>query len=335
MRAVVLEQYGGPEVLVLRELPDPVPGPEEVLVDVVSSALNRADLLQREGHYPSPPTPGLGPDAPEIPGLELAGRVAAVGERVRRWRPGDAVMAVTGVAGFAERAVAHERVLMPVPATVPLADAAAIPEVWVTAWDALFVRGGLRPGGVALVHAGGSGVGTAAIQLCRATGAIAIVTCSAAKVARCLELGAARAVDYRSEDYVEAVREATAGRGADVVLDVVGGDYVQRNLDALALGGTLVQVGLMAGGRTTVDLGALLPKRATIVGTVLRSRPLEDKIAAAQGLEREVLPLFESGAYRPVVDRHYPLADVGAAQAYLAANESFGKVVIDVQAPSN
>jgi putative PIG3 family NAD(P)H quinone oxidoreductase len=331
MRAVVLEQYGGPEVLVLRELPDPVPGPEEVLVDVVSSALNRADLLQREGHYPSPPTPGMGPGAPEIPGLEFAGRVAAVGERVARWRPGDAVMAVTGVAGFAERAVAHERVLMPVPSTVPLADAAAIPEAWVTAWDALFVRGGLRPGAVALVHAGGSGVGTAAIQLCRATGAEVIVTCSASKVGRCLDLGATRAVDHRGEDFVAVAREATGGRGVDVVLDVVGGPYVQRNLEALAVRGTIVQVGLMQGGRAEVDFGVLLPKRATIVGTVLRSRPLEDKIAAAQGFVAEVLPLFESGACRTVVDRHYPLADVGAAQAYLAENDSFGKVVIDVR----
>ncbi|MPY93989.1 MAG: zinc-binding dehydrogenase [Acidimicrobiia bacterium] len=330
MRAVVLEQYGGPEVLTLRELPDPVPGPEEVLVDIVGSALNRADLMQREGHYPSPPTPGLGPDAPEVPGLEFAGRVAAVGQRVRAWKPGDEVMAVTGVAGFAERTVAHERMLMPVPSTVPVADAAAIPEVWITAWDALFVRGGLRAGGVALVHAGGSGVGTAAIQLCRAVGAAAIVTCSASKVARCEALGALAAVDYRRADFVAATKDLTGGRGADVVLDVVGGDYVERNLDALALRGTIVQVGLMAGGRTTVDLGALLPKRGTIVGTVLRSRPLEDKIAAARGFASEVLPLFESGACRPVVDRRYPLEEVGAAQAYLAANESFGKVLIDI-----
>jgi len=330
MRAVVLEQYGGPEVLTLRDLPDPVPGPEEVLVDVVASALNRADLLQREGHYPSPPTPGLGPGAPEIPGLEFAGRVAAVGERVRAWKPGDEVMAVTGVAGFAERTVAHERVLMAVPAAVPVADAAAIPEVWVTAWDALYVRGGLRPGGVALVHAGGSGVGTAAIQLCRAVGAAAIVTCSASKVERCEALGALKAVDYRSEDFVAVAKELTGNRGVDVVLDVVGGDYVARNLDVLALGGTLVQVGLMAGGRATLDLGALLPKRASIVGTVLRSRPLEDKAAAAQGFAREVLPLFESGACRPVIDSRYPLAEVGAAQERLAGNETFGKVVIDI-----
>lgn len=330
MRAVVLEQYGGPEVLTLRDVPDPVPGPEEVLVDVVGSALNRADLLQREGHYPSPPPPGMGPGAPEIPGLEFAGRVAAVGERVRMWRPGDEVMAVTGVAGFASRTVAHERVLLGLPSTVPVSDAAAIPEVWVTAWDALFVRGGLRPGGVALVHAGGSGVGTAAIQLCRAVGATVIVTCSASKVQRCEALGATRAVDYRSEDYVAVAKDLTGGRGADVVLDVVGGDYVQRNLDALALRGTLVQVGLMAGGRATVDLGALMPKRATIVGTVLRSRPLEDKIAAAQDFARQVLPLFESGACRPVIDSRYPLADVGAAQEHLAGNDTFGKVLIDI-----
>ncbi len=330
MRAVVLEQYGGPEVLLLKDVPDPVPGPEEVLVDVVSSALNRADLLQREGHYPSPPTPGLPPGAPEIPGLEFAGRVAAVGDRVRAWKVGDEVMAVTGVAGFAERTVAHERVLMAVPSTVPVADAAAIPEVWITAWDALFVRGGLTSGGTALVHAGGSGVGTAAIQLCRAVGAQVIVTCSANKVDRCLALGALAAVDYRSQDYVSVVKDVTGGRGVDVVLDVVGGDYVQRNLECLALKGALVQVGLMAGGKVSVDIGALLPKRASIVGTVLRSRPLEDKIAAAQGFARQVLPLFGFGVCVPIIDRRFPLAEIGAAQEHLAGNDTFGKVIIDV-----
>ena len=190
MRAVVLEQYGGPEVLVVRELPDPVPGPEEVVVDVVSSALNRADLAQRQGLYPSPPTPG-GLGAYEIPGLEFAGRVAALGERARSWkvgRPGDGGRPVS--AGFAERTVAHERMLLPVPSAVDPADAAAIPEAWITAWDALVAQGGLAAGGVALVHAGGSGVGTAAIQIARTIGARVVVTCSAGKVERCRELGA-------------------------------------------------------------------------------------------------------------------------------------------------
>jgi putative PIG3 family NAD(P)H quinone oxidoreductase len=329
MRAVVLEQYGGPEVLSVKEVRDPVPGPEEVLVDVVASALNRADLLQREGHYPSPPTPGGLGDL-EIPGLEFSGRVAAVGERVRQWQPGDGVMAVTGVGGFAERTVAHERMLMAVPGTVDLGDAAAIPEAWITAWDALVAQGGLTSGRVALVHAGGSGVGTAAIQIACAIGARVVVTCSAGKVDRCLALGADRAVDYRSDDFVEACRQATRGRGVDVVLDVVGGEYTERNLDALALQGRLVQVGTMGDTRADFPFGKLMSKRAQLIGTVLRSRPLEDKIGVAQRFAREVLPLFESGACRPVIDRRYPLEQVGEAQAYLAGNESFGKVVIAI-----
>lgn len=331
MRAVVLEQYGGPEVLEVKDVPDPVPGPEEVLVDVVASALNRADLLQRQGLYPSPPTPG-GLAGIEIPGLEFAGRVAAVGERVRLWAPGDAVMAVTGVACFAERTVAHERQLLAVPGGVPLADAAAIPEVWITAWDALVGQGGLTSGRTALVHAGGSGVGTAAIQLCRAMGARVVVTCSAGKVDRCLALGAERAVDHRRGDFVEACREVTGGRGVDVVLDVVGGEYVERNLDALALQGSIVQVGTMGDGQANFPFGKLMTKRARLIGTVLRSRPLEDKIAVTQRFGREVLPLFDSGTCRPVIDQRFPLDRIGEAQAYLAGNESFGKIVIEVAA---
>lgn len=332
MRAVILESYGGPEVNVVREVADPTPGPEEVLVEIRASALNRADLLQRAGLYPSPPLPGY-PDgaAPgEVPGLEFAGTVRAIGARVTMWKPGDKVMAVTGVGGFASRTVAHERVLLPVPSSVDLADAAAIPEVWITAWDALWRQCGLRPGETALVHAGGSGVGTAAIQLCRAIGARVIVTCSASKTERCEALGAARAVDYRREDFVAAARDATGGAGVDVILDVVGGDYLDRNLDALALKGRLIQVGVMNPAPATVALGKLLPKRATVIGTVLRSRPLEEKIAVARQFSREVLPGFDDGRFAPVIDRRYPLDQVGAAQDYLAANDSFGKILIDL-----
>jgi NADPH:quinone reductase len=324
VRAVVLRSYGGPEVLTVEEIPDPVPGPEEVVVGVVATALNRADLLQRQGRYPGPPM------AHEVPGLEHAGRVLAVGERVVRWRPGDAVMGIVGGGAYAEQLAVHERQVMPVPPSVPLADAAAIPEVFVTAWDALVLQGGLTAGRWALVHAGASGVGTAAIQIAKALGAFVAVTCSGAKVAACRDLGADVVVDYGTQDFVAEILAATGGRGADVILDVIGGDYVGRNLDAVAVQGRIVQVGVMGAPTASIDVFKLLPKRVHWIGTVLRARPLEEKIAVTQRFEREVLPLFGTGALRPVLDRRYPLHEVGAAHAYLATNASVGKVLLDV-----
>lgn len=326
MRAVVIETYGEPDVLTVAEVPDPEPGPEEVLVAVRATALNRADLLQRRGLYPEPGPPR----AHEVPGMELAGRVAALGERVTEWRVGDEVMGIVSGGAYAELIAVHERQLLPVPPEVGLADAAAIPEVWITAWDALVLQGGLTAGRTALVHAGASGVGTAAIQLCRALGAQVVTTTSSAKVERCRELGADVVVDYTSEDFVDAVWEATGGAGADVVLDVVGGDYLVRNVKALRTGGTIVQVGVMGGGRTSIDLGALLPKRARLVGTVLRARPLEEKIAVTQRFGREVLPLFARGALSPVVDSRYPLASIAEAHRHMEANLNVGKVLVDV-----
>jgi putative PIG3 family NAD(P)H quinone oxidoreductase len=325
VKAIVLEEYGGPEVLRLGEAPDPEPGPDEVLVDVRATAVNRADLLQRQGLYPGPP------GAVEIPGLDFAGRVAAVGPRVTRWSVGDEVMGIVGGGAYAERLVIHERAALPVPAGVGLADAAAIPEVFLTAWDALVVQGGLTPGRVALVHAGASGVGTAAIQLAVALRARVVVTCSAGKREACRALGAERAVDYASEDFVDATKEVTGGAGVDVVLDVVGGDYLARNVEALRPGGRIVQVGVMGGLTATFPLGALLPKRASIVGTVLRGRPLEEKIALTQRFEREVLPLFEAGLLRPVIDERLPLADAAEAHRRLEANATAGKVLLEVQ----
>lgn len=324
MRAVVLESHGGPEVLTIREVPDPVPGPEEVVVAVSATALNRADILQRMGFYPGPPA-----DL-EIPGLEFAGRVVAVGDRVASTAIGDEVMGIVGGGAYAEQLVVHERQLLAVPGAVALRDAAAIPEVWITAWDALVLQGGLTSGRWALVHAGASGVGTAAIQICRAIGARVIVTASAGKVARCLELGASRAVDYRSEDFAVAVRDETAGRGVDVVLDVIGGEYLERNIDSLRVGGRVVQVGVMGSGTVTFPLGKLLPKRASLVGTVLRARPLEEKIAVTRRFAAEVLPLFADGTVSPVIDRRYPLADIAEAHTYLESNASVGKVLIDI-----
>jgi putative PIG3 family NAD(P)H quinone oxidoreductase len=325
VRAVVLVEHGGPEVLRVTEVPDPVPGPDEVLVDVAASALNRADLLQRMGMYPDP-----FPSAHEIPGLEFAGTVAVVGERVRSWKPGDRVMGIVSGGGQAEKIAVHERQVMRVPDGMSLLDAAAIPEVFLTAWDALVVQGGLTSGRWALVHAGASGVGTAAIQICRMIGARVAVTCSTGKVAACRDLGAEVVVDYTKDDFVEVVREATAGRGVDTVLDVIGGEYVDRNIAALAVKGRIIQVGTMAAKPLPFNVGSLLPKRATITGTVLRPRPLEEKIALTQQFAAEVLPHFATGVLRPIVDSVVAMSEIADGHRRMADNANTGKIVVDV-----
>ena len=326
MRAVVLTEYGDADVLRVAEVPEPEIGPEEVIVEVVATALNRADLLQRRGWYPEP-----GPKRPhEIPGMELAGRVLRTGSLVARWKVGDEVMAIVGGGAYAEQVAVHERQLMRVPSGVAVADAAAIPEVGITAHDALVVQGGLAAGGWALVHAGASGVGSMAVQIVAAMGARSVATTSAGKVAAVEGLGADVVVDYGASDFVDAVAEATGGEGVDVVLDVVGGDYLMRNVRSLRTGGTIVQVGVMGGGATTIELGALLPKRAHLVGTVLRARPLEEKAQASLRFEREVVPAIEAGAVRPVIDRRFPLDAIADAHRYLETNANIGKVVIDL-----
>ncbi|HOT81363.1 MAG TPA: NAD(P)H-quinone oxidoreductase [Microthrixaceae bacterium] len=330
MRAVVLDTYGGTDVLGLRDIPSPVLGPDEVLVDVVATALNRADLLQRQGLYPGPSVLDANGNAYEVPGMEFSGTVAAVGARVTGAKVGDPVMGIVGGGSYAEQLVTHERLLMPVPASVALADAAAIPEVFVTAFDALVAQGGLTTGRTALVHAGASGVGTAAIQIAKAIGARIVVTTSTGKVERCRELGADVVVDYTTDDFVAASKEATGGRGVDVVLDVIGGEYLARNLGSVGTGGRIIQVGVMGGGPAEVNLGVVLMKKAQIIGTTLRSRPIEEKIAICRRFVTEVLPWFDLGALRPVIDRRYPLADIAAAHDYLAENTSVGKVLIDV-----
>lgn len=324
MRAVVLQEYGGPEVLELLDVPDPVPGPTEVTVTVTATALNRADLLQRMGRYPGPPMDH------EIPGMEYSGRIAAVGERVTTWSVGDEVMGIVGGGAYAEQLVADERQVMPVPAGVSRADAAAIPEVFLTAFDALVVQGGLTMGRWALLHAGGSGVGTAGIQLAKAAGARIIVTVSAGKVEACRALGADVVVDYGHDDFAEVVAEVTGGRGVDVVLDVIGGEYTVRNLTSLRVGGRIIQVGVMGEQKVELPLGLMLPKRASIIGTVLRSRPAEEKADLTQRVIAEVLPRFADGTLRPVIDRRFDLADIAEAQRYMATNVNVGKIVIDV-----
>ena len=325
MRAVVLRSHGGPEVLEIQDVEAPVPGNDDISVDVVATALNRADLLQRMGLYPNP-----FPDDIEIPGLEFSGTVRSVGAHVRRWKVGDPVMGIVSGGGYAQQLVLPERQAMRIPTGISVADAAAIPEVFITAWDALVVQGVLTSGRWALVHAGGSGVGTAAIQICKAIGARIVVTCSASKVAACRALGADVVVDYGSQDFVAEVASATAGVGVDVVLDVIGGDYLERNIAALATKGRIIQVGVMAGKPVLFNVGALLGKRASIIGTVLRARPVEEKISISQRFASEVLPLFDAGVLQPVIDRRYQLDDIAAAHEYMASNGNTGKIVIDI-----
>jgi putative PIG3 family NAD(P)H quinone oxidoreductase len=325
MKAVVLRSHGGTDVLQFEDVPALVPGDFDIVVAVAATALNRADLLQRMGLYPNP-----FPEEYDIPGLEYAGVVSSVGPRVTLWSPGDKVMGIVAGGSYAEQVRVHERQAMAVPSPVALADAAAIPEVFLTAWDALVVQGALTSGRWALVHAGASGVGSAAIQLCHMIGARIAVTCSSGKVSACREMGADVVIDYTTQDFVEEVQKATGGRGVDVVLDVIGGEYVDRNVSALAVQGRIIQVGTMAGKAVPFNVGTLLPKRASITGTVLRPRPLEEKIAITQRFIREVLPLFETGQLFPLIDSRFRFDDIAAAHDRMAANLNIGKIVIDV-----
>ena len=327
MRAVVLSGHGGPEVLTFADIPTPQIGPEEVLVQVRATSLNRADLLQRMGFYPDP-----FPGEHEVPGMEFSGRVQAIGARVRAWKVGDEVMGIVSGGAYAEQLVVHERQAMRIPRGVSLADAAAIPEVFITAWDALVLQGGLTSGRWALVHAGASGVGTAAVQMCKAIGAHVIATCSTSKVDAVKALGADVVVDYTSSDFVDAVKTATGGRGVDVVLCVIGGDYLDRNVASLAQKGHIVQVGVMGGGNMSFNLAGLMPKRAKLSGTVLRARPIEEKIAISQRFSTEIIPLFEAGKIRPVIDCRYQFSDIAHAHKHMTANANTGKIVIDIGA---
>ena len=327
MRAVVLRSHGGPDVLQFEDVASPVIGEQDILVTVAATALNRADLLQRMGFYPNP-----FPSGPEIPGLEFAGTVAAIGHKVTVWAVGDRVMGITSGGAYAEQLAINERQAMAVPSGMSLHDAAGIPEVFITAWDALVVQGGLTSGRWAMVHAGASGVGTAAIQICKAIGARIVVTCSGGKVEACRSLGADVAVDYGTQDFVAEVATATAGKGVDVILDVIGGDYVERNVASLAVKGHIIQVGVMAGKPVSFNVGLLLGKRASIAGTVLRARPLEEKIAISQRFAAEMLPLFDSGHLKPVIDSTYAFADIASAHEYMATNGNVGKIVISISA---
>ncbi len=326
MRAAVITSPGGPEVFAVQEIEEPRPGPEEALVAVEATALNRADLLQRRGRYPVPV--GIRGD---VPGLEMAGTVIETGERVTAFKVGDRVMALLGGGGYASRVAVHERMLMPVPERLTIEQAASIPEVFLTAFDAMFLQCALQPGERFLVHAAGSGVGTAAIQMASAVGCETFGTAgSDEKLAQAGELGLNVGVNYHNEDFAEVVAGRTGGRGVDVILDVIGAEYWARNLQSLAPRGRMVIVGTMSGSKLEVDLGALMSKRLRVHGTMLRSRALEEKAALTQEFARRMLPLFASGRLVPVVDRVYPLAEVADAHRYMESNANFGKIVLRV-----
>lgn len=326
MKAVVVTRPGGPEVLEIREVADPVYGPEDLLVRVRASALNRADLLQRRGLYPSPP------GAPaDVPGLEFAGEVEACGIRVRSFRPGDRVMGLLGGGGYAERVSLHERLCLPVPPSMPLEAAAAIPEAFLTAYDALFALGAARPGEVVLLHAAASGVGTAAAQMAAVVGARVIgLSRSQEKRARLQDLGLDTVLDPAPPGVAERILRAAGGDGVHLAIDFVGAKTLALNLEVLAERGRLVQVGTLSGGSAELDLSLLMRKRLTLIGTVLRARPVEEKIALVQAFGRQMLPLIAAGKLKPCVDRVFPLADVQSAHAFMEGNENFGKIVLRV-----
>ena len=323
MRAVVISRPGGPEVLTWQEVPDAVPGPGEVLVAVAATAVNRADLVQREGHYDPPP--GSSP----YPGLECSGRITGLGEGVEGWSVGDEVAALLSGGGYAEQVAVPVGQLFPVPAGVDLVHAAALPEVTCTVWSNVFMLAGLRPGETLLVHGGSSGIGTMAIQLGRAMGArVAVTAGSAEKLERCRELGAEVLVNYRDEDFVEAVRAATDGHGADVVLDNMGAKYLARNLDVLATSGRLSVIGMQGGTRAELDLGLLMRQRGAVFSTTLRARPADEKAAIVASTREHVWPLIESGDVRPVVDRVLPMPDAAEAHRVVEQSSHVGKVLL-------
>jgi len=325
MRAIVVEKPGDETRMRIAEVPAPELVPESLRIRVAATAVNRADLLQRQGLYPPPP--GASP----LLGLECAGEVVEVGEGVSGWQVGDRAMALLAGGGYAEEVVVHAGSAMPVPDRLDLEQAAAIPEVFLTVFLNVFQIGGLAEGGAALVHGGGSGIGTAAIQMLKAAGATAIVTAgSEAKCARCLELGADVAVDYRSGDFVAAVTDATGGRGSDVVLDSIGAPYLEKNLAALRTGGRLILIGLMGGAKAELNLGALLMRRLHVIGSTLRARPEAEKAAIVSAFLARFGEALAGGEIGPVVDRVLPLAEAPDAHRLVKASEHFGKVVLRV-----
>jgi putative PIG3 family NAD(P)H quinone oxidoreductase len=323
MRAVVITEPGEPEVMRWLEVPDPVAGPGEVIIEVAASGVNRADLMQREGHYPPPP------GAPPYPGLECSGRVRGIGEGVTTWRPGDEVCALLSGGGYAEQVAVPAGQLLPVPEKVDITTAAAFPEAACTVYSNLFQVAGLSSGETLLVHGGSSGIGTAAIQLGKAFGArVACTAGSPRKLARCRELGADVAINYREEDFVAALRDATGGAGADVILDIMGASYLDRNLAALATNGRLVIIGRQGGSRAEINLGVLQGKRASVYATTLRARPAQEKATVVAAVREHVWPLIDAGQIVAVIDRELPMSQAAQAHRAMAASEHIGKVLL-------
>ncbi|MGQ5225191.1 NAD(P)H-quinone oxidoreductase [Streptomyces sp. yara] len=323
MHAITIPEPGGPEALVWGEVDDPVAGEGEVLVDVAATAVNRADILQRQGFYDPPP--GTSP----YPGLECSGRVAQVGPGVSGWAVGDEVCALLSGGGYAEKVAVPAGQLLPVPEGITVDRAAALPEVVCTVWSNVFMVAHLRPGETFLVHGGSSGIGTMAVQLAKAVGAkVAVTAGTQEKLERCAELGADILINYREQDFVAELREATDGKGADVILDNMGAKYLDRNVQALAVNGRLVIIGMQGGVKGELNIGALLAKRAAVTATTLRARPVEEKAAIVAAVREHVWPLVSGGHVRPVIDREMPMPDAAEAHRVVEDSSHIGKVLL-------
>lgn len=326
MKAIHVDTTQSGRPLVWQETDEPVCGPEEVLVDIYAAALNRADLAQRAGNYPPPP------GASEIIGMEMAGAIIQVGEKVSGWQVGDRVCALLPGGGYAERVTVPQQMLMPIPNQWSYEQAGAMPEVYLTAFVNMYMEANLQPGEIGLVHGGASGVGTAAIQLLQATGNPVLVTAgSPDKCEACLKLGAALAVNYKAEDFAEKVRAFTNGAGVDVILDIAGADYLARNLNLLKLKGRLVFIALLTGSQAGIDLSLLQRRRLRLIGSLLRSRSLAEKIDIKEKFMARFWPLLEAGKIQPVIDSVYPIAQVNEAQQHMAENKNIGKIVLQVR----
>ena len=324
MTAIGIKTPGGPEALVPEERPVPTPGEGELLIRVRAAGVNRPDVMQRKGLYPPPP------DASDIPGLEIAGEIAACGPAIKRWKEGDRVMALVSGGGYAEYCLAYAIHALPV-STLPLIDAAAVPETTLTVWHNVFERGGLKEGETLLVHGGSSGIGTTAIQLAKQFGARVFTTAgSEDKCEACRKLGADLAINYKSEDFVAKVKEATGGKGVDVILDMVGGEYIERNYEAASVEGRIVQIAFQGSPKATVDVRRIMLKRLHHTGSTLRSRSVADKGAIVRAVEEKVLPLFAAGKVKPVLFKTFPLSEAAAAHALMESSAHIGKIVLTV-----